>query len=342
MNTMNSINSALCKCNPNDLSINTIVTPVIYDNKYYVYTFTDPLLSYDISFTNVRGKVPLNILIVGGGGGGGSGTNGRQGHGGGGGGGVGIGYYDITSDCNFTINVGAGGISNYAYVNVGGDAGETPANSLTASQVSPGFNGGNSIIKQNNNIIMNAYGGGYGGAIWNSSVYILASDGGSGGGGLSQIFITRPPGNATTGTGYLTYYGNRGGLILDYNGGAGGGGAGEPGHDISSDGIGSLATDFGYGGNGYTVNTTLYPGIPLNTYGGGGAGGHNAFDVNGGSGGGGKSYAFSASDAGTDGLGGGGGGGGKINTSITTTNVATGGRGGNGVVIISIPIINVR
>ena len=248
--------------------IDTSVTPYIY---YTVYTFND---SGSITFSNIVGSIPLNILAVGGGGGGG-GSSALLGAGGGAGGFVEQ-TPTITGNGTITITIGDGGATNVS----GADtivAGIPPTSTSIIST---------SII---------ALGGGYGGNFTSSG---SGGNGGSGGGtGSGLAGIATQPTSASGG------YGNPGGNGSDSIGAlnaGGGGGAGAQGHSGNNN-----TGDAGAGGIGKT--STLSGILPTTFYAGGGGGYYGGA---GGQGGGGTGSTSTNGGSGAANTGGGGGGGG--------------------------------
>ena len=266
-----------------------------------IYTFTS-----SGTFT-VATDATVNVLLVGGGGGGGSADRGDDGtfnsEGAGGGGGGGVGYGSITLQAGtYNIMIGNGGASGVIGSNNTGTAGS---------------NGGNTTIT-GGNMNETAYGGGGGGS--DSLIATNGLNGGSGGGNCAGWGRTGT-GSATKGSGNMTYYGNNGGVGIQFGGGGGGGGAGEAGKSAHDGGKVP-----GTGGNGWVcpINNSYYGGG-----GGGGWGGPNP--ISGGNGGGGAGgFLGQNNESGASGInqtGGGGGGG---------TPITAGGIGGSGVVIFQI------
>jgi len=251
-------------------------------NDSYIFTSSGTL--------TIANDATVRILLVGGGGGGGSaqidggGNYMREGAGGGGGGGVGYGSMSLSAG-TYNIIVGDGG------------AAATIMDYRSAEQ---GKNGGNTSLVGG---IINetAYGGGGGAS--DAPTTTSGVTGGSGGGnsaGWQQYGI----GDATKGSGTLTYQGNNGGVGVHNGGGGGGGGGGSPGQAGSGGGGGG-------GGNGWLTSFESY--YTNNTFGRGGKGG--------------SVYDNIPGESGMPNSGNGGGGG---------SNTTSGGSGGSGYAVIEI------
>ena len=103
--SMNSIKAASIINKATIVSNATVTT----NGLYTVYTFTDIGGPNTITFSNVTGTIPLNILSVAGGGGGG-----RSNGGGGGAGGFVEESQTVTTSGQITITVGGGGVGKSA------------------------------------------------------------------------------------------------------------------------------------------------------------------------------------------------------------------------------------
>lgn len=254
------------------------------------------------TWTAPAGVTQIEVLVVAGGGGGGTNGTGNDIAGGGGGGG-GVVYnsnFSVTPGSNYTVTVGAGGV--------------------TAANTTPSA-GGNSVFGT-----LTAIGGGRGGG-FAGGVYYAAGSGGSGGGGTYNL---NSPGTGTIGQGFSGGKGTSSAVPGCYGAGGGGGAAG-PGQDTNLQGKG------GDGGPGLAFSisgvTQYYAGG-----GGGGTGYQNQtyrLKGGGGIGGGGDgadSYNGISGKANTGG-GGGGGSGGTI-AGVQAYGPTYGGQGGSGIVIV--------
>lgn len=249
------------------------------------------------TFTFPANANPADYLIVAGGGAGGGKSAGNAG-GGGAGGFVNGTSYNLLPGGTYTINVGAGGLTQTS---------------------DHGLNGGSSWI-MNGTVNLSATGGGGGGIYTGTGGANNNGWNGGSGGGTSQTSTVYPTeGSGIAGQGY-----NGGKSLAGYTwSGAGGGGADELGGN-------PYGANGAYGGKGGKGLSTSIMGYPV-YYAGGGSGSSNAAGGNtngmGGAGGGGNGrYGTTQATAGTDGLGGGGGGGGE--TSYDGKN------GGSGIIII--------
>lgn len=232
-------------------------------------------------------SITVQILAIGGGGGGGRGFtwfNGAKYPGGGGG--AGQLYYNnslILYSGTYTITIGDGG------------RGGTMSSESTK--------GGNTILRNEGSIIINAVGGGAGTYEFTQDQTI--KNGGSGG-GISCCDVS---GGTAADKTTNNYFGNNGGVGVAQDGGGGGGGAGGAGENGYYGG--------GTGGDGKLISIT---GSGVYYAGGGGGGG----GASGGKGGGGRGGTLTTKpENGATFTGSGGGGG-----------YDTGGNGGSGIVII--------
>lgn len=255
-----------------------VSTVSINGNSFYEFTG-----SGTITYASSR-TVP--VLIVAGGGGGGGSARGGEGGAGGGGGGVGVGSLSFNAIVTYNITVGNGGSAG-----LGG---------TSDAAVVAALNGDNSSII-GGTINETAYGGGAGGSSSGIVEKGSGQNGGSGGGADGGWTYATAIGNATRGSGSLTYNGSNGGQ--GYHGGGSGGGGG-----ASAAGGNANVYNGGLGGGGYTWSTTG------NAYGGGGGGGS-------------AGSGYGTGTGGTGGTGGGGTGGG---TSSPTAISGTANRGGGG------------
>ena len=290
-----------------EISITAADSTVSTDTDGYKWvTHTDTSSSATMNITTFNNLTQTTYAVIAGGGGGGlPGTNDGSG-GGGGAGGVLTGRLLASStNGDYTINTGAGGVA------------------VASSPTSPSSQGGNTSVFQeftgtNANVISGgntfttsflSQGGGHGGSGFGSST-TLPTDGGSGGGAGAAdplSFGTGISGQGNNGArGFRGSFDGAGGSPNNIQMGGGGGGASAVGEYS-----GSFATPFfGYtnppnGGAGITLTDT--PSGSSESVGGGGGG--KTSGVPGGpfSGAGGLGGGGAVGVAGTDGTGGGGG-----------------------------------
>ena len=277
----------------------TVTTITQNGVNYRVHTFTS---SGTLSVTQ-SGSV--EVLVVAGGGGG-SGNVYDDGAGGGAGGLIHRTGYNLDTEGNITVTVGAGGGASSG--GQGGNGGDSSFGTLTAL-------GGGGGAAHRSSGVPGGSGGGGGGS--------FVGDGQSNAGGSAT-----QPGSASGGLGNRGGNGGIGDVVSGgggYPGSAGGGGAGSQGFPPTGGGT----NQGGRGGDGVQIgiNGTL-------TYYAGGGGGVR--DGVGGLGGGGNaSFGRDGSPAGSGGTNtGGGGGGGRANPGET----GVPGPGGSGIIIIRYPI----
>ena len=278
-------------------SYSSITSSPTYNNMIqFLYSAT----AYSVSFNK---SITAQVLLVAGGGAGNR-TTGAWSAGacGGGGGGVGYGTITFAANTTYTITVGSGG--------TGGSGGTYTSGSNTTITGSSGT----TLVSET------AYGGSKG-----ASYDSMSTSGGSSGGGMSQGGLIANNGAATkglsssySGVANITYYGNRGNVIINSTSpGAGGGGAGGTGYQSSS----STAA---YGGIG------LYYSYTGTYYGGGGCGGSpngSSTYTTALSGGGGNGQGSTLNSANATANTGGGGGGSYYNGGSA-------GYGGSGIVVL--------
>lgn len=291
-----------------DWGFSNVVQTVEGETEYVVaYTNTQQTHTFKVP----NGVYSMQYLVVAGGGGGGGSYGNKYGVGGGGGaGGMKMGSdVQVAPGDSLDITVGIGG------------AGGSDQNGYQ------GVNGGNSSIQSGSTYLVEAHGGGGGGAYVESEQLtekLCGLNGGSGGGAAGASRSDWDNVAVSGGSALEEGEGNNGASrekATSYCGGCGGGGAGAPG------GTGGGSTG-GSGGVGLPCSITgeeIY-------YAGGGSGQTPSAtngDPAGGNGGGGRG----GSGQGENGKGGGGGG--------AKGNGKVGGAGGSGIVIIRYAVVNI-
>jgi hypothetical protein len=288
---------------------------VTNDGTYWIHTFLS-----SGEFTPAKALSCDLLVVAGGAGGGGSDSSGRTAGGGGGAGG----YLEQTGR---SVAVG----SYNVVIGAGGAQGNSAA-AATASPVTRGFNGSNSIFAA-----VTAIGGGGGqGGGGTATINGSPNTGGSGGGGAAGTVLffdgaaaTQGNSDGATGFGFAGGNGVVGGTG-SYQAGAGGGGAG----GVGGNSLSSSTSSGGAGGVGGAGKQSSITGTAT-YYAAGGSGANEGSatsntSTNSIGGAGGRGATSTNPTAGVANTGSGGGG---------SAYQGTGGTGGSGVVIIRYPMV---